>query len=77
MSEKLDGSYAGNILSSMIKDYARITAERLEYERKQSPEYIAKMRAEKKARKQELHEERMRLQKIRSKEFHAANLVRN
>ena len=74
MSEKLDGTYAGSILSSMIKDYARITAERLEYERKQSPEYVAKMRAEKKARKQELHQERMRLQKIRSEKFHADNL---
>ena len=77
MSEKLDETYAGSILSSMIADYARITAERLDYERKQSPEYIAKMRAEKRARKQKLHKERMRLQKIRSEEFHASNLSRN
>ena len=71
MSEKLDGTYAGRILSSMVADYARITAERLDYERNQSPEYIAKMRAEKKARRQKIHQERMGLQKIRSEEFHA------
>lgn len=77
MSEKLDGTYAGEILSKMITHYARVSAERLDYERSQSPEYVAKMRAEKKARKQELHQERMRLQKIRSEEFHSANLVRS
>ena len=77
MSKKLDGTYAGEILSKMITHYARVSAERLDYERRQSPEYVAKMRAEKKARKQELHQERMRLQKIRSEEFHSANLVRS
>ena len=74
MSKKLDGTYAGEILSKMITHYARVSAERLDYERRQSPEYVAKMRAEKKARKQELHQERMRLQKIRSEKFHADNL---
>ena len=73
MSKKLDGTYAGEILSKMITHYARVSAERLDYERRQSPEYVAKMRAEKKARKQELHQERMRLQKIRSEEFQASN----
>lgn len=77
MSEKLDGTYAGEILSKMITHYARVSAERLDYERSQSPEYVAKMRAEKRARKQKLHKERMRLQKIRSEEFHSANLVRS
>ena len=77
MSEKLDGTYAGEILSKMITHYARVSAERLDYERSQSPEYVAKMRAEKKARKQELHQERMRLQKIRGEEFYASNLLRN
>ena len=77
MSMELDGTYAGEILSKMITHYARVSAERLDYERRQSPEYVAKMRAEKKARKQELHQERMRLQKIRSEEFHSANLVRS
>ena len=75
MSEKLDGTYAGEILSKMITHYARVSAERLDYERSQSPEYVAKMRAEKKARKQELHQERMRLQKIRGEEFHTSNLT--
>ena len=74
MSKELDGTYAGEILSKMISHYARVSAERLDYERRQSPEYVAKMRAEKKARKQELHQERMRLQKIRSEKFHADNL---
>ena len=77
MSKKLDGTYAGEILSKMITHYARVSAERLDYERRQSPEYVAKMRAEKKARKQELHQERMRLQKIRSKEFQASNSSSN
>ena len=74
MSNKLDGTYAGEILSKMITHYARLSAKRLDHKLRQSPEYVAKMRAEKKARKQELHKERMRLQKIRSEKFHAENL---
>ena len=77
MAKKLDGTYAGRVLSKMDAHYARLTAKRLDHKLRQSPEYIAKMRSEKKAIKQELHQERMRLQKIRSEEFHASDLLRN
>ena len=69
MPDRLADTYAGEELNRMIRHHDEVTARRLAYLRSQSPEYVEKNRAAKKAERQRRHQERLERKKLRDAKY--------
>ena len=77
MESELEGSFAGQVLQSMIEHERYVTAQRREHEERNDPERIRARREAKKRLRAEAHAKRVLEQQERSRRWHAEHSPRD